>query len=189
MRTLASRVALVFLAVITASLVATPPDAEARPRPTQMERFSANKTFGAGIMLGAPTGLTGKYFLSGDRAIDFGIGAIGYYRGRDGLHLHADYLWHPLTLAKAEPFWLPLYFGIGGRFFSFDGDLDNDDPGDNDGFALGVRAPVGVAMDFNNVPLEVFFELALVVDFLFDYYDDGIDVDLNGAIGLRYWFE
>jgi hypothetical protein len=187
MRNLASH--LCTLAVITASLVLASPDAEARPRPSRVERFSANKTFGLGLMLGAPTGLTGKYFLSGDTAIDFGIGAIGYYRGRDGLHLHADFLWHPVTLAKAEPFWLPLYFGVGGRFFSFDDDIDDNDIDDTEGFALGVRAPVGIAMDFNNVPLDVFFELALVVDFLFDYYDDGVDVDLNGAIGLRYWFD
>ncbi len=176
--------------MLVAVLITSAPSADARPRPTHVERFSANKTFGLGLMLGAPTGLSGKWFISGDTAIDFGVGAIGYYRGREGLHLHADHLWHPLVIAKAEPFWLPLYFGVGGRMFFFDDDFDDDnDRDDRDGVALGVRAPVGIAMDFNNVPLDVFFELALVMDFFLDYDDDDIDIDLNGAIGARYWFE
>src|SRR5262245_59263497 len=95
-------------------------DAAARPRPSHAQRFSSNKTFGLGLMLGAPTGLSGKYFLGPDTALDFGLGAIGYYRHRDGLHIHADYLWHPVTLVRAEPFWMPLYFGVGGRVFDFD---------------------------------------------------------------------
>jgi len=176
------------LAAVLAVLGGTTAAAHARPRPTQVERFSANKTFGLGLMLGAPTGLSGKYFLGPDTALDFGIGAIGYYRGHDGLHLHADFLWHPLVLAKAEPFWLPLYGGVGGRLFFFDDDLDRNDDRDDDGVAIGVRAPVGVAMDFNNVPLDVFFEIALVLDF-FVGYRDSVDVDINPAIGVRYWFE
>ena len=175
------------LAALLAVLGLSASDADARPRPTRVERFSANKTFGLGLMLGAPTGLSGKWFYGPDTAIDFGVGAIGYYRGRDGLHLHADHLWHPINIVKAEPFWLPLYAGVGGRMFFFDDDDDRVDD-DDDGIAVGVRAPVGVAMDFNNIPLDVFFELALVVDFLVGYEDD-VDVDINGAIGVRYWFE
>jgi hypothetical protein len=55
---------------------------------------------------------------------------------------------------------------------------------------LGVRAPLGIAFDFNNVPLDAFVELALVIDFLVDDYygGDDVDGDLNAAIGLRYWF-
>jgi hypothetical protein len=177
------------VAVALAALAFTTSAAHARPRPTQAERFTANKTLGLGIMLGAPTGFSGKYFMGPDLAIDGGIGAIGYYRGRDGLHLHADVLWHPVNLAKAEPFWLPLYIGVGGRIFFFDDDDDRDDDFDDDGgAAFGIRAPVGVAMDFNNVPLDVFFEVAVVLDF-FVGYRDSVDVDINPAIGVRYWFE
>ncbi|MEZ4368439.1 MAG: hypothetical protein R2939_19495 [Kofleriaceae bacterium] len=164
------------LGILGASAVAS-----ARPAPRRGEKFEANKTFGLGLMLGAPTGLSGKYFLDGDRALDFGVGAIRYYRKRDGLHLHLDYLFHPVTLVKTEPFWLPLYLGVGGRVFDFDDDVDDD------GLALGVRAPIGIAFDFNNVPLDAFFELAVVVDFFVDYRDR-VNADLNGAIGLRYYF-
>jgi len=57
--------------------------------------------------------------------------------------------------------------------------------------ALGVRGPLGLALDFNNVPLDVFFEVALVLDFLVDHdsrYDNGVYVDVNGAFGIRYYF-
>ena len=47
------------------------------------KRFEANKTFGLGLELGEPTGLTGKYFLSGTNALDFGLGYIyHHYYGR-----------------------------------------------------------------------------------------------------------
>lgn len=159
--------------------------ADARPRPSRSraKKFEANKQFGIGIMLGAPTGFSGKYFYASDKAFDFGIGAIGYYRGREGLHVHADHLWHPLTLASVPEFELPLYLGVGFRFFDFDYDDNN-----NHGSAFGIRGPVGIAFDFNNVPLDIFFELALVMDFINYDNDNDVDVDVNGAIGIRYYF-
>ena len=173
-------------------------DAEARPRPTRhrTSSFEANKTFGLGIMLGAPTGLSGKYYLGADTALDFGVGTIYGYRDRRGLHIHADYLWHPLSLASADAFELPLYFGIGGRLLHGDRcyryDRDDCDYYYRDYTALGVRGPLGIALDFNRVPLDVFFELALVLDFLVDrddrYDNDALYLDLNGAIGVRYYF-
>ena len=186
------------IVLAAAALVALAPEADARPRPAGRHKsnFQANKTFGLGIMLGAPTGLSGKYFLGPSTAIDFGIGAIGGYGRRDGLHLHADYLWHPLSLVSAEPFELPLYFGIGGRFWSYDYCHDHGGGHCHDGGALGVRAPIGIAFDFNNVPLDIFVELALVLDFLYDDHDhfddgddfDGFDAEINGAFGIRYYF-
>lgn len=170
------RNAIIAIAVGTI-LLTTVPAAEARPRP-RASKFEANKSFGLGIMLGAPTAISGKYFLSSDTAIDFGVGAYYRYRDRDGLHLHADFLWHPAVLTKAEAFWLPIYFGVGGRY------LDHNDHGH-----LGVRVPVGLAFDFTNVPLDVFLELAVVIDLLFGDGGEGdFDGDFGGAVGIRYWF-
>ena len=172
------------LALAFGAVTLAPATASARPRPAgRASKFTANKTFGLGLMLGAPTGLSGKYYLGPSTAIDFGVGVIRYYRHRhSNIHVHADFLWHPVSLASTEPFELPLYFGIGARLWDFD-----DDDIDDDGFGLGVRAPIGIAMDFNNVPLDVFFELALVVDLFFNY-DDDYGADINGAIGMRYYF-
>jgi hypothetical protein len=193
-------VATLALGVVAGDGLTSASDAEARPRPagrSRASRFEANKTFGLGIMLGAPTGLSGKYFLGPDTALDFGVGTIYNYRDRRGVHLHLDFLWHPATLAKARPFELPLYFGIGGRLLNGRRCYHWDRHGYCDYYyddytALGVRAPVGIAFDFNNVPIDIFFELALVLDVLVDY-DDRYDEhflygDLNGAIGFRYYF-
>ena len=101
------RLAAVALAAV--ALAVTVDTADARPRPVRRQsNFKANKIFGLGLMIGAPTGLSGKYFLTESTALDFGVGGIGYYRGRDGLHLHADHLWHPLSLVSDEAFDQPL---------------------------------------------------------------------------------
>lgn len=148
----------------------------------QRRSYRTNKVFGLGVMLGAPSGLSGKYFMASDFALDFGVGVYHRFGHREGIHLHADVLWHPVNLVSAAPFDLPLYFGIGGRFWSHDRYRDDY----NDHSHLGVRAPLGIAFDFKRVPLDVFAEVALVIDIL---ADDGHGYsDFNGAIGIRYWF-
>lgn len=165
---------------------AVPDAADARPRPRRGKAFEANKTFGLGLELGAPFGLTGKYFLEQDRALQFGLGSIYHWRDRDGLHLYLDYLFHPVSLVSHRSFEMPLYFGIGGRIW----DLDHyrGDRRDQDAFALGIRGPIGIAFDFNTVPLDIFVQLVLVLDFYTgDYYRNAY-IDLNASVGLRYWF-
>lgn len=162
-------------------------DAEARRRPKKQKKFQANKTFGLGILIGDPTALSGKYFYDSSKAFDFGVGAVRYWRGRDGLHLHADHLWHPVSLVSAEAFELPLYLGVGLRLFSFDERYDGEDY--DDALALGVRVPFGIAFDFNETPIDIFIEIAPVVDvFVRDYRDDSLYFDVQGGIGIRYWF-
>ena len=134
------------ISLIALAIVAVPLAADARPRPGGQlggRRFEANKTFGMGLELGAPTGLTGKYFFAADHAIDFGIGDVYNYFDRSGLHIYADYLAHPVSLVSAEPFELPLYIGVGGRFWSFDNRVGNGTT--NSATAFGVRVPIGVA--------------------------------------------
>jgi hypothetical protein len=174
------------LVLATTFVIAAATPAEARPRPARRaSNFTANKTFGLGIMFGSPTGLSGKYFLGADTALDFGLGVYGRgYRGDGygrGIHLHADFLWHPVNLVSTAPFELPLYLGIGGRLWDHNRRRDYDDH-----IHLGVRAPIGIAFDFNNVPLDIFVEFALVFDLLID--DDHGYLDVNGAFGIRYWF-
>jgi hypothetical protein len=174
------------IALIAVSLcIALIAVAEARPRPAGKTRgdFQANKTFGLGLMVGSPSGLSGKLYLSRDTALDFGLGYTHHYRTRAyrGLHAHMDFLWHPVVLAKVDPFHLPLYFGIGGRFWEH---------GSGGHGHLGLRVPVGISMDFNNVPLDIFLELAFVLDLIFiDDYNHGHGyTHLNGALGIRYYF-
>jgi hypothetical protein len=147
--------------------------------------YSANGTFGLGLELGGPTGLNGKYFLSDDGALNFGLGANGYGRSRDGIHLYLDYLWHPVSLANPPEFQLPLYIGIGGRLWDFDDDRDRFV---DEGLAFGLRIPVGVAFDFNNVPLDIFIQVTPTIDFYRGYRDE-VGFWFDFSVGIRYWFD
>ena len=169
------------LLVISLLVALFPERADARPRPTGGTPFTANKTFGLGIMVGEPIGLTAKYYLSGSTALDFALGEYDRFRDDDDLGVHVDFLWHPLTLATADPFLVPLYFGLGGRIVG-----DDDDGPDDDEIDFAVRGPLGVALDFNRVPIDIFFELALIIELIND--DDEDDVELDAALGVRYYF-
>lgn len=160
-------------------------DAQRRRRGSRGADFVSQDTFGLGLMLGGPTGLNGKYWIGPDTAIDFGFGAYRRFRFHNAIQIHADYLFHPVNLVEHEAFDLPLYFGIGGRllFHEFDPDDNRDDD-----VHLGVRGPVGLAMIFNEVPIDVFFELALILDIVVDDNDDLLFADLNALIGFRYYF-
>ena len=183
------RTSLVALALL---VTMAPDDAEARRKRSfggGRSNYTSNGKFGLGLELGGPTGLNGKYFLSANTALNFGIGYdheryYGYRYRRRGLHLYIDHLWHPVMLTETEPFKLPFYVGIGVRVWDFD---DRDEV---DGTAIGARVPLGLAFDFNNIPLDIFIQLTFVVDFfLDDYRDDSFGVHLEGSFGARFWFD
>jgi hypothetical protein len=137
--------------------------------------------FGLGIVLGSPTGIAGKYYLGGSgQAIDFAVG--GAFASARGLHVHGDYLWHPVMLAQEPAFNLPLHVGVGARV------LDHSSR-DYDDFHLGVRVPGGLTFDFTEVPLDVFIEIAIIMDFRGgDRHDNAFALDLNAGVGVRYYF-
>ena len=146
-------------------------------RPVAISKsFETDKKLSAGVMLGVPTGLSLEYMLTPTLAVDLGVGAYLLYRERDGFHVHGDLLWHPFVAVDGVSFQAPLYVGVGARFLRHDGITH-----------LGVRAPVGISFVFNKTPVEVFMEGALVVDFSVSEPDQGA-VDVNGLVGLRYFF-
>jgi len=156
------------------------------------KQFVSNGTFGVGLELGVPTGFNGKYFLSDNTALNFGLGWVYdryYYDDRDGVHLYLDHLWHPVSLANAPAFQLPLYIGVGARIWDYD-----DYRAGYDGTALGIRVPVGLAFDFNNIPLDIYLQLTFVADLFFGYdcgrFDDcrRFGPHFEGSFGFRYWF-
>ena len=169
--------------------------ADARPHPSGFGGgdFEANKKFGLGLELGDVAGLTGKLFVTPNQALDFGIGDLyttyygdfGRYGG--GIHLYADYLWHPVVLAKPEAFELPLYIGIGGRFWNFDYFCDARGVCSS-ASAFGVRIPVGIDFDFNNVPLDIFVQLVPTLDFFHNFGPHSVYLDIDASVGIRYWF-
>jgi len=174
--------------VLFSVLLTTATQADARPRPSGFggKSFEANKTFGIGLELGDFAGITGKYFLSnGSNALQFGFGGYnGYYRDYYGFSLYLDYLWHPVSLTSAPAFELPLFVGVGGRFWDFE---DRRDRVFDDGYAFGIRVPVGVAFDFNNVPIDIFVQLVPTFNF-FSHYRDDFGFWFDFSIGIRYFF-
>lgn len=175
--------------LIAIAVLASVGIADARPRPHGFggKRFEANKTFGLGLELGEPTGLSGKLFLQPDQAIDFGVGDIyHHYYGGDGLHLYFDYLWHPVSLASTEAFELPFYVGIGGRTWFFDYACGPNTC--NGAEAFGIRVPLGVSFDLNSVPLDIFIQLVPTLDFFRDYAPHNVYLDVDFSVGIRYWF-
>ncbi|MNC97127.1 hypothetical protein D3C83_146810 [compost metagenome] len=51
--------------------------------------------------------------------------------------------------------------------------------------------PIGIIFDFNNQPIDIYVEIAPVLDFI-DEHDgdnDGAEFNFNGGIGLRYYFK
>ncbi len=125
--------------------------------------------FGLGFMLGEPTGISFKKWTGSKTAID---GAVAWsFSGQNSLHLHADYLVHRFNLIEVEKGRLPLYFGLGAR-------LKLGDPS-----RFGVRIPVGVSYIFEEVPIDIFFELVPIFDLAPD-----TDFKIAGSIGIRYYF-
>ena len=174
---------------IFALTVAAPAHAQ-RPRPAGYHGtpFQANKTFGLGLELGDIAGLTGKWFFAPSHALDFGIGDIYdtyYVNGNPGgLHLYADYLWHPFVLTKADAFELPFYVGVGGRYID-----TNDCPAGGPCVQVfGIRVPLGITFDFNNVPLDIFLQVVPTLDFYNNYAPHSFYLDVDFTVGIRYWF-
>jgi hypothetical protein len=127
--------------------------------------------FGLGIILGEPTGISGKLWISANSAVD---GAAAWSLGNnEALHLHADYLLHNFSLIEVEKGRLPFYYGIGGR-------IRFADVGDD---FIGVRIPVGLTYLFESAPLDIFLEVVPILDLAPD-----TDFDLNAAVGARYFF-
>ncbi|HTL34921.1 MAG TPA: hypothetical protein VL326_17450 [Kofleriaceae bacterium] len=156
--------------------------------------FEANKTFGLGLELGEPAGLNGKWFFGPRTALDFGVGYIYrhyYYDRGEGLHLYGDVLFHPVLLTSSPALEIPLYVGPGLRFWDFRYCVGN--VCDFHGSAVGIRVPVGISFDFNNVPLDIFIQLVPTIDFLSgDYYDrfhDRNHFGIDFSVGLRFWFK
>jgi hypothetical protein len=144
--------------------------------------IAQERHFGLGVILGEPTGISAKLWVSPATAFDFGLGwSVGgdrvshYNGGYDGgsrVHFHMDYLWHWFDAIHAtERF--PLYSGIGGRMNTGAG-YDN---------SAAVRGVFGIAWLPHQAPVDVFLEL---VPSLQVVPSTGFGID--AGLGARYFF-
>lgn len=128
--------------------------------------------FGAGITFGEPIGADVKYWLNETMAID---GALGWsFHDNTDVYLHSDVLWHNFHLVPVPQGQLPVYFGVGALARFRNSDEANQ---------VGIRAPIGISYMFENVPVDIFAEIAPAIDVA--PYVRG---EITGGIGIRYWF-
>ncbi|MDE3058704.1 MAG: hypothetical protein KGJ59_12185 [Bacteroidota bacterium] len=125
--------------------------------------------FGAGVMVGAPTGISMKLWQSRTTALD---GAIAWSFGKASeLQFNVDYVIHNFGVIKVEKGSLPFYYGIGARVQA------------GSDASFGVRIPLGLDYLFEHDPLDVFFEIAPILQIA-----PSTEFDLDGTIGVRFFF-
>ena len=121
--------------------------------------------FGIGVILGEPSGVSVKSWLSRSSAFD--VGAAWSLGEREALHMHADLLLHSWFEKNRQ---LAFYYGIGGRII-FDDDAH-----------VGARVPLGFNYVFESIPFDLFIEAVPILDFT-----PGVELAGNGAVGIRYY--
>ena len=132
--------------------------------------FSQSKGFGLGIIVGEPTGISAKYWTTSNTALDFGLGYSFVKNSR--FHLHADYLFQVNNLFETNEN-IALYYGPGAR-------LRLVDEGDS---RLGFRFGVGLVWIPKNAPVDVFVEIAPLLDIIPE-----TAFSFNGGVGVRFFF-
>ncbi len=168
----------VVLAVLALAALTGPVLAD-EEKPAEKGRPAEKGTFGVGIILGEPTGITAKLYLKDDQAVQ---GAVGSAFINVGLQAHADYVFHPWILQDKDTFVLPVYLGPGLRLIDYSGSGTVKSH-----LAVGLRGVIGLLFDFKNVPLDAFVEVAGVPEY--DFGDNkGFGVALNVGAGVRYYF-
>lgn len=136
---------------------------------------TAHATSAIGVVIGDPTGISGRLGLDGQHSFE---GALAFSSSKyEGLHIHGTYLWDRARTFATQEGPINLYYGLGARLISIrDGKYDGDT-------AIGARAPLGLLYNFNNPDLEIFGEVSLALDLT-----PKIDVDLDLGIGVRIRF-
>ena len=122
---------------------------------------------GAGLYLGNPFGLYGRYFLNSSSFVDARISYSG------SLALTADYLLYEPSLVKFEKFVFPLHYGAGATVGVFGSSV-----------LLGANFPVGLNYAFMDGKLDVALEAALGITVV-PYFNFGV----TGGVSVVYYFD
>jgi hypothetical protein len=136
--------------------------------------FAEAGSFGLGAVVGDPTGVSLKIWLDQTHAID---GAFAWsLSGPTALHVQSNYLAHEMSFFKIGKAPFNLYYGAGGRLTSYSDKKKS-------GLGLGARAPLGASYQFYRPSVEIFAELAAVLELV-----PSTDVFVNVGVGGRFYF-
>ena len=124
--------------------------------------------FGVGPVIGEPTGVSAKLWLSRKSAFD---ALVGFSFAREtALQLQLDYLFHIWDVIEPATGVAAIYLGGGVRVKTASETR------------FGLRAPVGVDYVFEDVPMDIFFEFAPILDLVPD-----TNFSFNIGIGFRFF--
>lgn len=133
--------------------------------------YAQDRGFGAGIIMGEPTGLSAKYWFSENNAFDFGLG-YSLVKDDSEFSFHFDYLYHLDEIFQTSVL-LPVYYGFGFRYRAEE----------HSESSFGVRGVVGIAWWSNELPIDIFAEVAPVFKLLPE-----TKLAVDAGIGIRYFF-
>ena len=138
---------------------------------------TARADIGLGLFVGEPLGIDLKIDLERRQALDIVLGVASIRDGaRDYSYGHLTYLLTPFV-GRGRSVLVPLRLGIGVAMAGVaEGDVN-----------IAARAPFELALLFRSTPLELYGEIALAL-LLVRENGDGIDLDTQGGIGLRFYF-
>jgi hypothetical protein len=137
------------------------------------------RNLGGGVTLLIPTGFTLKNFLQKESAVD---AAVGW--SDDNIYLHGDYLLQHNHLATERGYSLNLHYGIGGRLLiATKAEKYPDGRKKEKDNRLGFRFPVGLDVTTGKLNIELFGEMAFIMDFIKE-----TRTELGVAVGGRYYF-
>ncbi len=136
---------------------------------TALAPSPAQARFGAGLMVGEPTGFTFKWWQDESTAVN---AATGWSLGDGHFYAHGDYVWHRVIQDEKLGGSAPVYYGIGARLLLGDG-KDK----------VGVRIPLGVNYTFEDGRFDVFVEIAPIFNVIPE-----TSFGLSGGVGARFYF-
>jgi hypothetical protein len=136
--------------------------------------WCGEKNTGIGVIIGEPTGFSGKVWWNNSVAFDGGV--AWSFVNHPSFHIHSDVLWHNWKVLDDafevdDSARFPLYFGIGGRIKA------------GDDTRVGIRFVVGGSYIFEYSPFDIFCEIVPIMDFAPE-----TELSFNAAFGARFWF-
>lgn len=139
---------------------------------------SSGRSFGLGMVLGDPTGLTGEKWLGNDTALDFS--AAWSLEDNESMELAVDHVWYNFSALEwdndegrgTDNRRIALHYGLGGRLLFMDHGDDR----------AGLRVPVGLTYFTDRGRIGIFAQVAPTLDVV-----PSTEGDLQGGLGVRYF--
>ncbi len=133
--------------------------------------FAQQKGCGLGVVLGEPTGISAKFWLTPGTALDFGLG-YSFTSSNSVFDFYADYVFHSADMINSTENFV-VYYGPGARL-KIREDADS---------RLGVRGVIGILWLPRGINFDLFVEVAPILDII-----PATKFDFSGGIGGRYFF-